>query len=162
MIIVDPLLDFEFICKEKSDDIYFKYNKPKLIKTVLKNDFPWEGECNGYYSIIKDNNNIYKLYYRANKCSIRTGHEESTPYNLLCVALSVDGINFEKPKLDIVLNAPKDINSYNINTLGYLTQALSMIASKREKEREAKKEAEKIRNKKTKKVDIHIKVMQKE
>ena len=104
MIIVDPLLDFEFICKEKSDDIYFKYNKPKLIKTVLKNDFPWEGECNGYYSIIKDNNNIYKLYYRANKCSIRTGHEESTPYNLLCVALSVDGINFEKPKLDIVLN----------------------------------------------------------
>jgi hypothetical protein len=56
-----------------------------------------------------------------------------------------DGIESRAfPRLDIVLNAPKDINSYNINTLGYLTQALSMIASKREKEREAKKEAEKI------------------
>ena len=48
------------------------------------------------------------------------------------------------PKLDVVLNAPKDINSYNIDTLGYLTQALSMISSKREKEREAKKEAERV------------------
>jgi len=48
------------------------------------------------------------------------------------------------PKLDVVLNAPKDINSYNIDTLGYLTQALSMISSKREKERAAKKEAEKV------------------
>jgi len=48
------------------------------------------------------------------------------------------------PKLDVVLNAPKDINSYNIDSLGYLTQALSMISSKREKEREAKKEAERV------------------
>ena len=56
-----------------------------------------------------------------------------------------DGIESRAfPKLDIVLKAPKDINSYNIGTLGYLTQALSMIASKREKERNAKKEAEKI------------------
>jgi hypothetical protein len=56
-----------------------------------------------------------------------------------------DGIESRAfPKLDIVLNAPKDINSYNIDTLGYLTQALSMISSKREKERAAKKEAEKV------------------
>ena len=48
------------------------------------------------------------------------------------------------PKLDVVMKSPKDINSYNINTLGYLTQALLMIASKREKERAAKKEAEKV------------------
>ena len=49
------------------------------------------------------------------------------------------------PKLDVVMKSPKDINSYNIDTLGYLTQALSMISSKREKERAAKKEAEKIK-----------------
>ena len=56
-----------------------------------------------------------------------------------------DGIESRAfPKLDVVLNAPKDINSYNIDTLGYLTQALSMISSKREKERAAKKEAEKV------------------
>jgi hypothetical protein len=56
-----------------------------------------------------------------------------------------DGIESRAfPKLDVVLNAPKDINSYNIDSLGYLTQALSMISSKREKEREAKKEAERV------------------
>ena len=56
-----------------------------------------------------------------------------------------DGIESRAfPKLDVVLNAPKDINSYNIDTLGYLTQALSMISSKKEKEREAKKEAERV------------------
>jgi hypothetical protein len=56
-----------------------------------------------------------------------------------------DGIESRAfPKLDVVLNAPKDINSYNIDTLGYLTQALSMISSKREKERAAKKEAERV------------------
>ena len=48
------------------------------------------------------------------------------------------------PKLDNVIKAPKDINSYTLGTLGYLMDALSMISSKREKEREAKKEAEKI------------------
>jgi len=48
------------------------------------------------------------------------------------------------PKFDSVMKAPKDINSYNINTLGYLTQALSMISSKKEQEREAKKQAERI------------------
>ena len=47
------------------------------------------------------------------------------------------------PKLDVVMKSPKDINSYNIDTLGYLTQALSMISSKREKEREAKKKLKK-------------------
>ena len=56
-----------------------------------------------------------------------------------------DGIESRAfPKLDVILKSPKDINSYNIDTLGYLTQALSMISSKREKEREAKKEAEKV------------------
>jgi hypothetical protein len=48
------------------------------------------------------------------------------------------------PKFDSVIKAPKDINSYNINTLGYLTQVLSMISSKKEQEREAKKQAERI------------------
>ena len=48
------------------------------------------------------------------------------------------------PKFDSVMKAPKDINSYNINTLGYLTQVLSMISSKKEQEREAKKQAERI------------------
>jgi len=48
------------------------------------------------------------------------------------------------PKLDSVMKAPKDINSYNLKTLGYLTQALSMISSKKEQEREAKKQAERV------------------
>ena len=111
MIITDPLLDFDYICKDKSDGVYFEYNKPNFIKTVLQNDMTWEGESNGYYSIIKDNDNIYKLYYRANKCSIipppeyhNDPHVFSKPYNILCLAISVDGINFEKPQLDIVLN----------------------------------------------------------
>jgi len=56
-----------------------------------------------------------------------------------------DGIESKAfPKLDSVMKSPKDINSYTLGTLGYLVDALSMIASKREKEREAKKEAEKI------------------
>ena len=56
-----------------------------------------------------------------------------------------DGIESRAfPKLDSVMKSPKDINSYTLGTLGYLMDALSMIASKREKEREAKKEAEKI------------------
>jgi len=56
-----------------------------------------------------------------------------------------DGIESRAfPKLEKVMNSPKDINSYTFGTLGYLMDALTMIASKREKEREAKKEAEKI------------------
>lgn len=48
------------------------------------------------------------------------------------------------PKLDNLIKSPKDINSYTLGTLRYLRDALSMITSAKEREREAKKEAEKI------------------
>ena len=110
MIITDPLLDFDYICKDKSDSVLFKFTKPELIKTVLINDKPYEGECNGYYTIIKDNDNIYKMYYRANKCPIICSHESSAPYNLLCIALSLDGIDFAKPELNFVTDNSNKTN----------------------------------------------------
>lgn len=111
MLISDPLLDFEYIYKDKSEGVLLEYTKPNYIKTVLINDKPWEGECNGYYSIIKNNHNIYHLYYKANKCAREPPPEWKHDhnglikhYNLFCLAISFDGIHFVKPKLDIIVN----------------------------------------------------------
>ena len=72
-------------------------------------------------------------------------NDRITPEVIGSVKQLWDGVESRAfPKLDSVMKAPKDINSYNINTLGYLTQALSMISSKKEQEREAKKQAERV------------------
>lgn len=48
------------------------------------------------------------------------------------------------PKLELVMNSPKDINSYNLQTLGYILSTLENTLSKKNKEKQAKKDAEKV------------------
>ena len=103
-MIVEPFLDINII-KEKSDNINIIFNKPTREKIVLSNTKEYEGECNGYYTILYDFE--YKLYYRAVNHNVFKNAEKTEyytsadlqPYECFCLATSKDGLNFEKNDL---------------------------------------------------------------
>jgi hypothetical protein len=92
------------IILNKSNNIIYKLNKPIFKKCVLNVDQEYEGGCNNYHTIIKNNN--YKLYYRAVKHDLwddyenkiinknaRLGKDEE-----FSIAESDDGLIFNKKK----------------------------------------------------------------
>ena len=106
--IVEPFLYREII-SEKSNNIILEINKPFFEKTVLVSDQKYEGDGNGYYSIMLVNGE-YRMYYRgiAHDCwkdKSRTSYystEELTPYECFCLESSNDGLNFEKSKYGVL------------------------------------------------------------
>lgn len=105
---VEPFL-YSYIIKNKSDNIILSFNKPKFKKVVLKNNKPYEGICNAYYTIIYDNNE-YKMYYRANNQNIWKNEKKKiykrTPElaktELFCLATSKNGLDFKKNNYKLV------------------------------------------------------------
>lgn len=92
MIRIEPFFDTTLIA-EKSG---VKHVRAKLLKerdVVLKNDKPYEGELNGYYSIIKDGEQNYRIYYRGQSKTAIT-----------CIAESQDGVEFSKPSNHKILD----------------------------------------------------------
>ena len=116
-MIVEPFLDIDII-KEKSDNINIIFNKPTREKIVLSNTKEYEGECNGYYTILYDFE--YKLYYRAVNHNVFKNAEKTEyytsadlqPYECFCLATSKDGLNFEKN--DLYTYTYKESTSNNI------------------------------------------------
>ena len=104
---IEPLLNRNIII-EKSDNIYFEINKPKFEKIVLHLDKDYE-KTSAYYTILYVNNE-YKLYYKSSpfpyyKDKINKTHyftEELTEHEYFCLATSIDGLNFEKKKYNII------------------------------------------------------------
>ena len=101
--IIEPLLNEDIII-EKSENIIFDINKPTFEKIVLQSDQPFEGETNGYYTIIYVNNE-YRLYYRGNPYKNIKDIKDFTkitetihPYENFCLAISDDGLNFNTKK----------------------------------------------------------------
>jgi len=96
---IEPFL-YEDIIIEKSENIKFSINKPIFEKIVLQTDQPFEGEGNGYYTIILIDNE-YRLYYRGipykNAKNYKT--EALQQYENVCLATSNDGLNFDKKQL---------------------------------------------------------------
>ena len=87
----EPFL-FNKIILEKSENIIIDKNIPIFEKIVFKSDKPWEGEVNGYYTIIH-NNNEYIMYYRAS-------NKIHKSFESVCIASSSDGLNFNKNNLN--------------------------------------------------------------
>src|SRR5690606_41276915 len=63
---------------------------------VLNFDKPWEGNCSGYCTIIKDGD-LYRMYYRG----IREAGKDGNDNEVTCYAESTDGIHWTKPSLGI-------------------------------------------------------------
>ena len=80
--------------------------KPTEREVVFTFDQPWEGSSSGYATIFKDGS-IYRMYYRGQDWG--GFDKQSTLFT--CYAESKDGINWERPNLDLVIfNSSKKNN----------------------------------------------------
>ena len=76
---------------------------------VLVNDKPWEGNGLNYVTVLKDGD-TFRMYYRTNKFDVLHQFKEITP-EVICVALSQDGVHWERPNLGLVeFNGSTDNN----------------------------------------------------
>ena len=95
MFAVEPFL-YRDIIKEKTDNIIIEETIPEFEKIVLLSNEAWEGDGNGYYTIINIDN-TYKMYYRALQ-----GSQLHTSWESTCLAISKNGLDFEKKNYGFV------------------------------------------------------------
>lgn len=112
-----PQYFFDNLLIEQAQDVTKKFHYPeKHPEPVLTKDKPWEIipylTINGW-SIIKEDNGDLKCYYDDWPCDIDEVVKQKTIY--LCrgftsLALSKDGLNWEKPELGIIKRDGMDTN----------------------------------------------------
>ncbi len=85
-----------------------RMHSPQPREIVLRHDKPWEGPISLYHTIIKDGAR-YLLFYR--------GWPENGSPDVYCVAESTDGVNFERPNLNMhEYNNSKDNNIFLVQS----------------------------------------------
>ena len=67
---------------------------------VLVNDQPWEGNGLNYVTVLRDGD-TYRMYYRTGKYDVLNQFKSITP-EVICVALSKDGVQWERPNLGLI------------------------------------------------------------
>jgi hypothetical protein len=81
---------------DSMDGTALKLHAPQPAEAVLRFDKPWEGRFCGYVTVIK-HDLLYYLYYRGRPNAGPDGTNDETT----CVAVSVDGVSWERPDLGI-------------------------------------------------------------
>ncbi len=81
---------------EKMVDADLKLHHPQPADSAIVFDYPWEGAFAGYATVIKDGD-IYRMYYRG----LPVAGADGSDVEVTCCAVSVDGIHWKKPELNI-------------------------------------------------------------
>jgi hypothetical protein len=89
---IEPFFN-KILIKGKTNNIQIHILKPKYEKDIQDCNYKNEGLGNGYYTVLKSNDNI-RMYYRGGTSGVKidTYHTEST-----CYSESLDGLNFYRP-----------------------------------------------------------------
>jgi len=80
----------------KLDHAHLRLHDPRDEGVVMKFDEPWEGIHCGYCTMIQDGVRI-RVYYRGMPADVKDG----TAGEVTCVADSIDGVHWTKPKLGL-------------------------------------------------------------
>ncbi len=104
---------------QKSTGLCVRMHKPQKRNIALLCNDEWEGEHNGYGSIVKAEDG-YRLYYRAMPYHLETEGEQAPLRSVICVAQSEDGIHFTKPVLDIYTYNGSSKNNIVYDNGGYV------------------------------------------
>ncbi len=87
----EPFVDSWFI-GELNGDAEQRLHHPTPRGVVLRTDRPWEGNTSAYFTIFRDDER-YRMYYRGSGNGSR---------EVVCYAVSDDGIHWRKPTLELV------------------------------------------------------------
>ena len=76
-------------------------HSPTSREIALVRNKPWEGNTSGYTTVFQDDD-IYRMYYRGTHMVYAQGKATSPHRQLICYAESQNGINWARPKLEVV------------------------------------------------------------
>ncbi len=93
----------------------FRLHAPIKREVAIKYDESWEGNASGYATIFQDGD-IYRMYYRGHRYIVDGKKLKQAQSEVVCYAESKDGINWNKPKLNLF--AWKGSKENNIIWLG--------------------------------------------
>ena len=97
--------------------------KPELDPVpALSADKPWEDRCLNDYTSVMKVGDTFRMYY---ECFARETHENCN-YRF-CLALSHDGIHWEKPSLGICVYDGSTDNNILVNCIGLRTYGYTVI-----------------------------------
>lgn len=91
---LEPFVDRHLI--DSMDGARLQLHEPIPGEKVLAFDQPWEGRFCGYVTVLQDGHR-YLMYYRGLPVARRDGSDSE----VTCVALSVDGVHWQKPHLGL-------------------------------------------------------------
>ena len=81
---------------DRMDGVRLELQRPAKREVVLVMDRPWEGSTAGCYTIVHQDGDAVRLYYRGD-CPADDSAKQIT-----CLAESTDGIHFERPNLGLL------------------------------------------------------------
>ncbi len=90
----------DFLIDHFTGDARLKLHPPKREEVVFQVQRPLENACSGVYSVLVEHEGTYRLYYRG-RIPIRGGGGDESPQQTAHVAVSRDGIHFERPELGL-------------------------------------------------------------
>ena len=92
-------IDFSLV--ESHTNVKLIMNPPVKRGVVMKADKPWENVRIGSYGEVIDVDGLYRMWYEASGKVWDKGKNTSIMKSVTCYAASRDGINWEKPALDV-------------------------------------------------------------
>jgi hypothetical protein len=87
------------LLESKTGDVDFVLQQPAAKEVILTTGESWEGNVSAYFTFLQDGDD-YRAYYRG--AHYDTVKKVMTHREVTCVAISKDGVHWNKPKLDIV------------------------------------------------------------
>jgi hypothetical protein len=95
------------------DGASLRLHAPEPREVAVRFEAPWEGRESGYVTVLKDHEGRFRMYYR--------GGGETTR-EVTCLALSVDGIVWDKPRLGLYEHAGSKANNivYSVEAPSYM------------------------------------------
>lgn len=118
---LEPLVD-DFLLQGLSGGAQLQLHRPERREIVFTTDAPWEGNASAYQSVFKEGGR-YRMYYRG--LQYQTGGPATQklanhPW-YLCLAVSTDGLHWERPKLGLV--------KFNGSTANNIVLSPEMVSS---------------------------------
>ncbi len=93
------LLVDRYLIEQMDGEVALRLHEPAPQEIALVHDQPWEGNSCGYHTIFQDGP-IYRMYYRGWNHNMSTA--QPTHPAVVCYAESQDGIQWERPALNLV------------------------------------------------------------
>jgi hypothetical protein len=87
------------LIESKTGDVEFVLQQPEAKEMILTTEASWEGNVSAYFTFLQDSDE-YRAYYRG--AHYDTVKKVMTHREVTCVAVSKDGVHWNKPTLDIV------------------------------------------------------------